>query len=495
LLVDLRAAVAGLCDVRVSLCGALAATLLLTGCEVGPNYRRPDAPVPAAYKEIPADAPAWKPVTPRDEADRGAWWSVYNDAELDQLERQVNISNQNVKEYEAEYRQAVALLKEAEAQLFPTLSLSFGGQRGGGGGGTASVSSTVGSGAGGSTHTEFTLEAAISWQPDLWGTVRRQIESRKAGVQVDKANLVNAQLSAQATLATDYFDLRATDSLRTVLKKIVALDERALEITQSQVTGGTATSGDLASARASLQAARAQLVAVDQQRGTYEHAIAVLTGHLPSELSIAEAPLTADVPPVPVALPSTLLERNPAVAAAERQMQQENALIGVAIGAYFPTISLSALGGYAGNPLSQLVKLGNRIWSVGGTASDTLFQGGSQVAAVAYARANYDQYVATYRQTVLSAFQSVEDQLLALRVLQDEARYEAEAVKSAQVAADVALNQFNAGTVSYTTVITTIQALLADQQSALTIQQNQLVATVTLIAALGGGWDASVLHL
>jgi NodT family efflux transporter outer membrane factor (OMF) lipoprotein len=288
--------------------------------------------------------------------------------------------------------------------------------------------------------------------------------------------------------------LRATDSLRTVLKKIVALDERALEITQSQVNGGTATSGDLASAQASLQAARAQLVAVDQQRGTYEHAIAVLTGHLPSELTLAEAPLKADVPAVPVALPSTLLERNPAVAAAERQMQQENALIGVAIGAYFPTISLSGLGGYAGNPLSQLVKLGNRIWSVGGTASDTLFQGGSQVAAVAYARANYDQYVAVYRQTVLSAFQSVEDQLLALRVLQDEARYEAEAVKSAQVAADVALNEFNAGTVSYTTVITTIQALLADQQSALTIQQNQLVASVTLIAALGGGWDTSTLH-
>jgi NodT family efflux transporter outer membrane factor (OMF) lipoprotein len=473
----------------------ITSALLLHGCEVGPNYRRPDAPVPSAYKELPADAPVWKAGTPQDQVDRGAWWSVYDDRELDELERQVNISNQNVKEYEAEYRQAVALLKEAEAQLFPTLSISGGGQRGGGGGGTASVSSAVGSGAGGSTHTEFTLEAAISWQPDIWGTIRRQIESRKAGVQVDKANLANAQLSAQATLATDYFDLRAADSLRTVLQKIVELDQRALEITQSQVNGGTATNGDLASAQASLLSARAQLVAVDQQRGTYEHAIAVLTGHLPSELSIPEAPLTANVPSVPTALPSTLLERNPAVAAAERQMQAENALIGVAIGAYFPTISLSGLGGYAGNPLSQLVRLGNRIWSVGGTASDTLFQGGSQVAAVANARANYDQYVAAYRQTVLSAFQSVEDQLLALRVLDNEAKYQADAVKSAQVAADVALNQFNSGTVAYTTVITTIQALLADQESALTIQQNQLVASVTLIAALGGGWDSSALHL
>jgi NodT family efflux transporter outer membrane factor (OMF) lipoprotein len=307
--------------------------------------------------------------------------------------------------------------------------------------------------------------------------------------------LANAQLSAQATLATDYFDLRAADSLRSVLKKIVELDQRALEITQSQVNGGTATNGDLASAQASLLSAKAQLVAVAQQRGTYEHAIAVLTGHLPSELIIPEAPLTANVPSVPTTLPSALLERNPAVAAAERQMQAENALIGVAIGAYFPTISLSGLGGYAGNPLSQLVRLGNRIWSVGGTASDTLFQGGSQVAAVANARANYDQYVAAYRQTVLTAFQSVEDQLLALRVLDNEAKYQADAVKSAQVAADIALNQFNGGTVAYTTVITTIQALLADQESALTIQQNQLVATVTLIAALGGGWDTSALHL
>jgi NodT family efflux transporter outer membrane factor (OMF) lipoprotein len=214
---------------------------------------------------------------------------------------------------------------------------------------------------------------------------------------------------------------------------------------------------------------------------------------VPSELSIPEAPLTATVPEVPVSLPSELLERNPSIAAAERQMKQENALIGVAIGAYFPTISLTGLGGFAGNPLSTLVNQSNRIWSVGGTASDTLFQGGSQVAAVANARATYDQYVANYRQTVLTTFQSVEDQLLALRVLQHESEYQARAVKYAQTAADVALNQFNAGTVAYTTVITDIQALVADQESLLTVQQNQLVADVTLIQALGGGWDTSKL--
>jgi NodT family efflux transporter outer membrane factor (OMF) lipoprotein len=460
----------------------------LCACEVGPNYHRPDAPVPAAYKEL---APGWKLGSPQDDHDRGDWWRLFNDPELDQLERQVSVSNQNVKQFEAQYRQAVALLKEAEAQLYPTVSVSFGGQRGGGGGGTAAVSSAVGSGSGGSTHTEFTLEGLLSWQPDIWGTIRRQVESRKSGVQVSEANLANAQLSAQATLATDYFDLRAADSLRKLLAQSVSLNQRALDITQNQFKSGTATSGDVAAAQASFEAAQAQLAAVDQQRGTFEHAIAMLTGHLPSELSITEAPLTSTIPEVPVSLPSQLLERNPSVASAERQMKEENALIGVAIGAYFPTISLTGLGGYAGNPLSTLIRQSNRIWSVGGTASDTLFAGGAQVAAVASARANYDQSVANYRQTVISTFQSVEDQLLALRVLEGEAKFAAQAVGHAQVAADVALNQFNAGTVSYTTVITDIQSLLADQESLLTIRQNQLVADVSLIEALGGGWDTS----
>jgi NodT family efflux transporter outer membrane factor (OMF) lipoprotein len=477
---------------RTALSSSLvAASIALSACKVGPNYHKPDAPVPVAYKELPPGAPVWKPSTPQDDKDRGIWWSIYNDPELDELEREVKVSNQNVKEFEAEYRDAVALLHEAQAMLFPTLSISGGGQRGGGGGGTAAVASAVGSGAGGTTHTEFTLEPSISWQPDLWGTIRRQIESRKAGVQMSEANLANALLSAQATLAADYFDLRASDSLRTLLAQSIDLDRRVVEITENEMKSGTATSGDLASAQAQLQAAQAQLIAVDQTRGTFEHAIAVLTGHLPSQLTIPQAPLTSTVPEVPVAVPSTLLERNPAIAAAERQMQQESALIGATIGSYFPTLSLTAIGGYAGNPLSSLFNVGNRIWSLGASASDTLFQGGYQVAAVAAARANYDQFVATYRQTVLSSFQSVEDELLALRVLQNEAVFQTQAVKSSQLAADVALNEFNAGTVAYTTVATAVQTLLTNQQAALTIQQNRLVASVTLIEALGGGWETS----
>jgi NodT family efflux transporter outer membrane factor (OMF) lipoprotein len=473
---------------RISRWAAPAAALALAACAVGPNYHRPAAPVPNAYKELP---PGWKIASPQDEKRRGEWWAIFEDPELDRLERQVNISNQNVKQFEAQYREAVAMLKEAQAQLFPTITASFSGQRGGGGGGTAAVSSTVGSGAGGSTRTEFTLQGMATWQPDIWGTIRRQIESRKAGVQVSEANLANAELSAQATLATDYFDLRAADSLRALLERAVALDERALEITRNMSQSGTATNGDVAAAEASLEATQAQLIAVEQQRGTFEHAIAMLAGHLPSELSVAQAPLASKVPQVPMAVPSEILERNPSIAAAERQMQEENALIGVAIGAYFPTISLQALGGYAGNPLSTLINSGNRIWSTAGTASDVLFQGGEQVAAVAQARATYDQSVANYRQTVLTTFQSVEDQLLALRVLERSAEFEQRAVEHAQIAADVALNQFNAGTVSYTTVITDIQALIANQESLLTMQQNQLVANVSLIEALGGGWDVS----
>ena len=470
---------------------ALAAMLCLSACAVGPNYHRPAAPVPQAYKELPKDAPVWTPISPHDGADRGPWWSLYADAELDRLEQQVNVSNQNVKQFEAQYRQAVGLLDEARAQLFPVIGATASAQRGGGGGGATSTSSAVGSGAGGRPINQFRLEATVSWTPDIWGTVRRQIESRKANVQVSRADLANAQLSAQATLATDYFDLRAADSLRVLLTKDVDLDRRALEIAQNQLKGGLATDADVAEAQSLLQSTQAQLIAVDQQRGTFEHAIAVLAGHLPSEISVSEAPLPAQVPDIPLTVPSSLLERNPSIAAAERQMQEESALIGVAVGAYFPTVSLSGLGGYASSQVSRLINLGNRIWSIGASATDTLYDFGARAGAVTAARATYDQYVAVYRQTVLSTFQTVEDQLLALRVLQNEAEYEDKAVRSAQTAADVALNEYNAGTVAYTTVITALQTLITAQQTALTIQQNRLVASVTLIEALGGGWTTA----
>jgi NodT family efflux transporter outer membrane factor (OMF) lipoprotein len=470
----------------------------LVSCAVGPDYKKPDAPLPVQFKDPgPAQGgaapPMWKPGQPRDTADRGAWWLVFGDGQLDRLEREVAISNQNVKSYEAQYRQAVALVDEARSEFFPVVSVTAGVQRGGGGGGTSSISSALGSGAGGSAKTQYRLEPSISWSPDLWGSIRRQLESRKAGAQLSAADLANALLSAQATLASDYFSLRATDANRVLIATSVQEYQRALDITQNQFHAGTAAASDVATARAQLLAAQAQQVVLDQQRGTYEHAIAVLAGRLPENLDVDAGPLPTSVPVVPMELPSTLLERNPAIAAAERQMQEENALIGVAVAAYFPQITLSGLGGYAGDPLSELFKTGSRIWSLGASATETVFDAGNRGAQVDAARATYDEAVANYRQTVLTGFQQVEDELLAMRVYERQAQLQDLAVRAAHQATEVARNEFDAGTVAYTTVSQARQTEIADEQNALTIQENRLLACVGLIAALGGGWDVNQL--
>jgi NodT family efflux transporter outer membrane factor (OMF) lipoprotein len=327
----------------------------------------------------------------------------------------------------------------------------------------------------------------------VWGKVRRQVESNVAGAQVSAADLANARLSAQATLAADYFDLRAEDSLAELLRETAAAYQRALDIVQNQYRAGTTASSDVVLARAQLQTTQAQLVGVGVQRQQYEHAIAMLTGHPPADLTIAPAPLTSTVPVLPPGLPSTLLERRPDIAAGERQMQEENALIGVQVAAFYPEISLSALGEFTGTPLSELFTVGNRVWSLGASANETLFEGGARTAAVAAARATYDQSVATYRQTVLTAFQQVEDALSNLRILEAQAAAEAIAVDSTRQAVTVTLNEYRAGTVAYTSVITEQTALLGDQQTALAVQQSRLVASVALIEALGGGWSTGAL--
>nr|WP_294523180.1 efflux transporter outer membrane subunit [uncultured Rhodopila sp.] len=470
---------------------ALLLTFALTGCMVGPDYKRPDAPAPVAFKELQG----WKISQPADAVDKGDWWSVYHDPELDRLERMVEISNQTVKVSEADYRNAVALVAEARASLFPAIGLSPGVSRFGGGGGSgSSVRSSVNSGnssysGGGRSGTTYSISGTVSWVPDVWGSVRRQIESSVSSAQVSAADLANAKLSAQATLAADYFDLRAEDSLAQLLTETVAAYRRALQITENQYRAGTTASTDYVTALALLQSTQAQLIAVGIQRAQYEHAIAVLTGHPPSEVTIAPAPLAAEVPVLPPGLPSELLERRPDIAAAERAMQQENALIGVAVAAYYPTISLSALGEYAGNPIGQLFNIGNQVWSLGASASETVFNGGERRAAVQAARATYDASVATYRQTVLTAFQGVEDALSDLRILELQAQAEALAVASTRRAVDATLNAYKAGTVPYTSVITEQTSLLSNQQSALAVQQSRLVASVALIEALGGGWS------
>jgi NodT family efflux transporter outer membrane factor (OMF) lipoprotein len=463
---------------------------VLAGCMVGPDYQRPDAPAPVAFKELAG----WKISQPADTVDKGTWWSVYHDRELDRLERMVEVSNQTVKQFEAQYQNAIALVGEARAGLFPTVALSPGVTRNGSGGingrisGLSSGSSTGGSGRSG---TQYSISGTVSWDLDVWGRIRRQVESNTAAAQVSAADLANAKLSAQATLASDYFDLRAEDSLAQLLTDTVDAFRHALRITENQYRAGTSSSIDYVTALAQLQSTEAQLVAVGVQRQQFEHAIAVLTGHAPAEMTIPPAPLAANVPVMPPGLPSSLLERRPDIAAAERAMQQENALIGVQVAAYYPDISLSALGEYAGYPLGQLIELSNQFWSLGATGTETLFNGGLRPASVAAARATYDASVASYRQTVLTAFQQVEDALSNLRILQQQAKAEAIAVSSSQRAVDATLNAYRAGTVAYTSVITEQTQLLSNQQTALSVQQSRLVASVALIEALGGGWSTA----
>lgn len=452
--------------------------LILAGCMVGPDYKPADAPVPPAFKEVEG----WTIAHPADAVDKGAWWSVYNDAELDRLERMAEVSNQNVKVAEAQYRNAAALVAEARSSLFPVATLAPGVTRGDRSSGGSSTS--FGRGA----STQYSLTGSAAWDLDVWGRIRRQVESATAGAQVSAADLANAKLSAQATLAADYFDLRAEDSLAQLLDQTVAAYRRALTITENQYRAGTTASTDYLAALAQLQTTQALRVAVGVQRQQYEHAIAVLTGHAPAELTLPPAPLTVDVPVMPPGIPATLLQRRPDVAGAERTMQQENALIGVQIAGYYPDISLSALGEYAGYPLGQLFNVGNQFWSLGATGTETLFNGGLRAADVAAARVTYDAAVATYRQTVLTALQQVEDSLSDLRILEQQAKADDIAIRSTQRALDATINQYRAGTIAYTSVITEQAALLNVQQTRLAVQQSRLVASVALIQALGGGW-------
>jgi NodT family efflux transporter outer membrane factor (OMF) lipoprotein len=475
--------------------GLLAAAIVgVAGCSVGPDYQRPGAPVPAAFKEAPPAG--WKLGTPADAMDKGAWWVVYDDPLLDRLEREVNVSNQTLKEAEAAYREAAATVQVARGSLFPTISatpgVSLENQAGSFSSGGLVSGGSVASGRAG-VRTNYSLEANASWDVDVWGRVRRTVESDVAGAQASAADIANARLSAQAALATDFFELRSADALQHLLDDTVAQYRRSLQITQNQYAAGVAARSDVITAQTQLQTTQAQAINVGVARAQYEHAIAVLSGHPPADLTIAPGTLAAAVPVVPAAVPAALLERRPDIAAAERQMAQENALIGVAIAAYYPDVSLTALYGYVGNPIGSLISASNKVWSIGGTAAETVFDGGIRSGQVAQARATYDQSVATYRQTVLTAFQQVEDELSGLRILADEARAEDAAVASARQAVQIALNEYRAGTQPYTTVITAQTTALQDQESALTIQQNRLTASVALIEALGGGWNTGLL--
>lgn len=449
---------------------------LLTACAVGPDYVRPDASVPAAYKE---HAEGWKEATPQDTAPRGAWWTVYQDPALDALMRQVVEANQSLKAAEASYRAAQALVEETRASLFPTLNLTGSAER--------AKARTVGRNA--RTANSFGANAEASWAPDLWGRLRRTLESDRARAEASAADLAAAQLSLEAELATHYFDLRTQDEQRKLLEETVAAYERSLTIAQNQYEAGIAARADVVAAQTQLESTQAQLIATGVRRAQLEHAIAVLIGKTPAELTIPVVPWNAGVPTVPAQLPSALLERRPDIASAERAMAAANAQIGVATAAYFPDLTLTASAGYASTALSKLFQASNSLWALGANVAETVFDAGARQARVDNARALYDQSVAQYRQTVLTGFQQVEDQLAALRILARQAEREAAVVASAREAERLVLNQYQAGIVPYSSVITAQTAALNNQQTALSVRRDLFTASVALIQALGGGWE------
>ena len=469
---------------------ALALSLSLGACAVGPNYQRPAVAVPDAYKETPA---GWKVAEPADGADRGAWWHAYGDARLDALVDQLDEANQTVAQYAAAYRQARALVGEARAAYFPTLGLSATASRAG----QQLTRSSSGSTSTGSASSvsrvgnTFSTSLDASWEPDLWGKVSRTVSAQEAGQQAAAADLANARLSAQATLAQTYFQLRALDAQQKLLDDTVQAYTQALKLTQNRYAQGVAARSDVLQAQTQLQSAQSAAVDNGVARAQDEHAIAVLVGQPASTFSIPPIPLDAEPPVVPVTLPSALLERRPDIAAAERKAAAANEQIGVAISAYFPSLTLSAQGGFESSVLSQLFTLPSRFWTVGPTLAATLFDGGLRHAQTQAARAAYDQQVAVYRQTVLAAFQDVEDNLASQRILAQEIVLQREAVDSARQALAIVTNEYRAGTVDYVTVLTAQTTAFSAEQKLASLAGQRMVSSVGLVKALGGGWDAT----
>ena len=438
---------------------------------VGPNFERPAAIVSPQFKEIKG----WKIATPRANEPKGEWWSVFHDPELDRLERVVVVSNQTIKADEANFSEALALINEARAGLFPTVN----------GTGSAEHSSPE--------RTTLTAEASGAWTLDVWGQVRREIEAQQAGAEASAANLANATLAAQSALALAYVTLREADSLEDLLAETVVEYQRSVTITQNQYNAGTAAKSDVITAEAQLLNAQAALIAAGVSRAQSEHAIAVLMGRPPAGLSVPHGSLSTIVPSIPVGLPSSLLERRPDVAAAEQTMRQANAEIGVAFAGYFPAISLSGLFGYSGNPFASELGVSNPIWSFGASFAQPLFNGGLTTAQVEAARQTYEAEVGTYRETVLTAIQQVEDALAGIRILSREVKVQAEDVRISRQATQITLNEYQAGTQAFTAVVTAEEQQLAAEEALLSTQGQLQTDAVTLIVALGGGWSQSKL--
>jgi len=454
----------------LTLAVATALGALLAGCAVGPDYKTPTTQVPASYKEA---APGWKVAQPADQHDRGQWWTLYDDAQLNALEDKLNTSNQTVAQSAAAYRQARALVGEARAAYFPVISGSAGMTRSGNG---ASATASSMSGARANVNNSYNVSLDASWEPDLWGKVSRTVGAQEASQQGAAATLANARLSAQGTLAQTYFSLRSLDAMQKLLDDTVRAYERSLKLTQNQYAQGVAARSDVIQAQAQLQSAQAAAIDNGIARAQDEHAIAVLIGEPASTFSIPPSPLTATPPAVPAQMPSALLERRPD---------------GIAIAAFFPSLTLSAGGGYQSSVLSQLLTTPARFWTLGPQLAGTIFDGGLRSAQTEAARATYDQDVAVYRQTVLAAFQDVEDNLASQRILEQEIGVQQQAVASAQQALDIVTNQYKSGTVAYLSVLTAQTTAFTAEQKLASLAGERMVSSVGLVKALGGGWDVS----
>jgi NodT family efflux transporter outer membrane factor (OMF) lipoprotein len=464
----------------------LLAAAFLSACMVGPDYVRPSAPapVPDAYREMAG----WKRAEPRDAIERGRWWEVFGDPELNALAARVEISNQNIRAAEANFRQAQALAEQARAGLFPTVGAGASAIRSK----SPSLSNQPSFATGAVNN--FNLNLNASWELDLWGKVRRGIESGEANWQASAADLELVRLSAQAAVAQNYLSLRISDVQRRVLEETVAAYQRTLELTQNRYAAGVAARVDVVQAEVQLKSTQAQLVDNGIDRALLEHAIATLVGEPASTFAIARTPLVAKLPEIPVGVPSELLERRPDVAAAERSVAAANAQIGVAQAAFYPTLTLSAAGGFRSTSFADWLTAPSRFWSLGAVLAQTIFDGGLRRAVSDQAIAAYDGQVAAYRQTVLTGFQEVEDNLASLRLLEEEAGYQNDAARGAQLSVELTTNQYKAGIVSYLNVVAAQAIALNNERAAVSVQGRRLVASVALVKALGGGWDARALE-
>jgi NodT family efflux transporter outer membrane factor (OMF) lipoprotein len=479
--------------------------VLLAGCMVGPKYHQPAAtvqPPPAAYKELPAQNPPegeWKVAQPQDAMLHGKWWEIYNDPELNALEEQVNINNQNIKQSFENFMEARTIVTQARAQLYPSLSTAPSFRRSQGSStlvNNVGATGTAGGGASGGRNTYSSLVEApftASWEPDLWGKVRNTIRQAQYNAQLSAADLENVRLTEQADLAVFFFELRGQDALQQILNDTVEADKKSLELTRARYETGVDTQLAFVEAQVTLQQAESASTNLGIARAQFEHAIAVLVGTSASGFSMPYKPLSAAPPAIPVGIPSQLLERRPDIAASERNMAAANAQIGIATAAYYPNLTLTAQGGFESSALQNLFTWPSRFWSVGPAVSETIFDAGLRRATVNQFIAAYNGNVAAYRQTVLTAFQQVEDSMAAVRILSKQIQQQEQAVQSAQQFLKLSQARYETGVDTYINVLIAQTTLLADQQQLASLHTQEMTASVQLIEALGGGWDRSKL--